>query len=122
MTKKTFTITLIVIIILALGAFAVWYFFFQPQAAAPAQNNSPFGPGSGNAQSLPSQSSQTVEENANSDVSVTSALTELSSVPVAGATSFTSAAGTTTVRYIERGTGHVFDVDMSSGAKTETTD
>ncbi len=106
------------LIMLALGA---WYFFSRPEGSSFTEtinDGLPFGMGGGDINNPASGST----DNSNSDPKTSniprSHLFQISDVPVAGAVSFVKN-GAEVVRYVERGTGHIVDIDPVSLAKVK---
>jgi len=123
MSKRTKIIltVVIILIVLILAGLGIWYFFFQSKPASPSTtSSSPFGPGAGTA-TLPSGSQNPNSVSGSSGGNnlpsvIQNPLVELSATPVAGAGIYTSKTGSTTVRYVDRGTGHIYDINLVSGA------
>ncbi len=117
MSKKTLTITagiLVLLLVLFLG----YYFFFRTvsvdQNGNPTTGFSLFPLGNGNAGAPNTNGNGTTtgqpQINQNNPLAK---LRKLSSEPVSGAGTLDFKAGTV-VRYIERGTGHIFEVELFS--------
>lgn len=113
---------LFIIVILSLSGLGAWYFFAR-SSSAPTQDQSltnilPFGSGEGSVSDTGSETNNGFGTTTSSST-VKPHLFKISDAPIAGATAFTNKAGVLTVRYAERATGHIYDVDPVSLAKTE---
>lgn len=127
MSKKTFTIIAILLIIIFGVTF--WYFFFRTQSSSNAsetesssQNLFPYGvnnPSNGQTQSVQNSTSTTVINESGS--TTVPSLIHITTTPVAGAIFLPESknASSTIVRYIDRGTGHVYDYNFQTGITSE---
>jgi len=113
-------ISIIVVALILLGI-AGWYFFIPrsgtPSASQPLTNILPFGSGEGSGSS-PSSTVGTSAGTSPLPGTPTSHLFKISDTPIAGAVAFLKG-GALTVRYIERATGHIYDIDPLTMAKQE---
>lgn len=114
MTKKTLIVLAGILII----GFGIWYYLSRPVAPTePSQldNILPFGSGG-------EVDTNTSANGTTQPISTTTtdrlSLFKISDVPVAGAVAINKG-GQLTVRYVERATGHIMDVDPVSLAKTQ---
>lgn len=113
--KRIFIISSI-LILLGVGA---WYFFARDNSGTIGQtltNILPFGSGEGTVPSTTGTSTETGTPNP--ITGARSHLFKISDVPIAGAVSLIKS-GNLIVRYVERATGHIVDVDPVSLAKTQ---
>jgi len=111
----------IIIVLLALGVGA-WFYFSQTTTAPAGQtisNTSPFGTGEGSVSDNGAGTDTNSTSTSNVSSIPTAHLYKLSDAPVAGAVAFTNKAGALMVRYVERATGHIIEIDPISLAKTE---
>lgn len=119
--KKVITI-LIIFLVIILVALGIWYFFFQPTTNPDGTTSGfslrdfiPFGGGTATTTTNPDNGGALGAQNntpANSDFSK-QILRQLTTEPVAGV-DFTTTERS--VRYVERATGHIFEVPVASGA------
>ena len=129
MSKKTFTIIVILILII-LGLFA-WWFFSHENSTTPSnqstqtnQNLFPYGQNattsSSNNQSTNTNGQGTVFLNNTSSTSLPT-LIHITTTPVSGMTFLpgNASSSTTTLRYIDRATGHIYDYSFDTGVTTE---
>src|SRR3989344_149920 len=125
MQKRSFIITIIVLIIVVGGIAGFFYLYINkgvPEAGTGAnatdRNLFPFGTGvakpSQNGTITATSSGVTV---ATTNIAFSSSLRQLSLVPVAGATAFLTGS-TTIIRYMERGTGHIYEQEGESLTQT----
>ncbi|MDP3763901.1 MAG: hypothetical protein Q8Q92_04690 [bacterium] len=118
-------IVLIAIISTILVAFFGWYFFFRNPnipAEVAIRDILPFGSaptpsGVGVPTSDPTGASEEIEEISSRPATN---LFRISNTPVAGAVIFTKN-NQTIVRYVDRATGHIYDTDLATLAKTKVT-
>lgn len=122
MTRKT-TVIIIGIVLVIIVSFLSWYFFFS-KPATPAISTTgtglPFGQGGENV--VPSNNEQGSNINGVSSDSTkqpTTKLFRLSDQPVAGMIAFNKKTGETVVRYVDRATGHIYDINPTTLEKTE---
>ncbi|MES2213829.1 MAG: hypothetical protein V4465_00335 [Patescibacteria group bacterium] len=122
MNKKPLIITISVALLIILGAVG-WYFYTRsatPDELIPVNGGLPFGAGSGNlSPGTPggeTSSNPTLGENGKP----TAKLFRISDVPVGGFVSFLKG-GFTYVRYIDRATGHIYDVNPATLEKIQVT-
>jgi hypothetical protein len=113
MLKKVF-ITSVIFLLIALSI-AGYFVFFSNKTAGPVttvpNTDSPFGPGSGD---RPINTS-TPDTPADVDIVIPIVgVTQISTVPSASGFSYTSG-GATIVRYVERGQGHMNEVNLRTG-------
>jgi hypothetical protein len=105
-----------ILILLGIGA---WFFLARDNSNSIGQtltNILPFGSGEG---TVPSTTGTSTEPGATNPVTGTrSHLFKVSDVPIAGAVSLIKS-GNLVVRYVERATGHIVDVDPVSLVKTK---
>ncbi|MDB5194235.1 MAG: hypothetical protein JWN50_249 [Parcubacteria group bacterium] len=114
---KKLSIISIILILLGLG---VWYFFrgsSSPSVSQTLSNILPFGSG-GNSTSPGTNAQNGSTSGVGSNGTPVAHLFKISDIPVAGATALIKN-GSLVVRYVERATGHIYDVDPVSLAKTE---
>src|SRR4051812_10272863 len=115
MMKKT----LIILSLIVLLALAIWYFFVRGNNTITLPgvlSGLPFGtaPGSTDSGTTPGESSTTTPTSTvDSSGHPISHFFKLSDVPVAGAISFKKN-GTTLVRYVDRATGHIYDISPAT--------
>lgn len=123
MPKKTLIITIGIVIILVVGFFS-WFFFFRNTAPVPTTNPTtglPFGEGGGNV-APGEQSSNTVGTISDSGNNPTNKLLQISDAPVAGFVAFSPKKDAPTIiRYVDRATGHIYDVNPFTLEKTKVT-
>ncbi len=115
MSKKVLTVSIIVIvIILAVVGYKIWA--SRPATNpdlinTPADNNLPFGPDGIN---RPVDNQPNNSPDTGTEVISVNALMHLTTDPVAGATTIETKEGVV-VRYIERATSHVSDINLTTG-------
>ena len=124
MSKKTLTL-IIVIILLALGGAYYWFFVRIPSLSLNTGSGNINNPGNGifgsSGSGTTSQGNGSASNASSTNASSTSAntpppaLRELSAMPVGGMVSSTTAS-TTIVRWIDRGTGHIFQAYSDNSA------
>ena len=113
--KKTFIIIGIIALVLALLGGAWWYLLMNGAPKGLSNIPNPFGTFDGDSEEFaPAPREPAIEPR------VSGALRKLSEVPVAGAV-LTRRDGASYARYVERGTGHIFEVDLASSATTRLT-
>lgn len=120
--KKPLTIILIIGCVLLL-AFIGW-FWLLPGSSAPVadkiKGSLPFGTGEG--VNIPVDSNQqTVNSGEEREGQTIPNLFQISKDPVAGFVAFNKTGTTTTIRYADRATGHIYDVDPVTFEKTKVT-
>ncbi|MEX0932422.1 MAG: hypothetical protein WDZ61_00815 [Parcubacteria group bacterium] len=114
--RKTLTI-LSIIIVIALTGMAIWYYFFKTPGGVvgnPFNDALPFGSGEG--MDIPTTDNRqlTTEEGFGvSNGKPVESLFQVASSPVAGAVLIGQGASTT-VRYVDRATGHIYDTDLAT--------
>lgn len=127
MSRKNFTwIAIIVLIILGLAA---WWFLSHENSTAPAtqpvQTNQNLFPYGQNATSSQNNSSTTNQSTVfiNTPSTNLPTLIHITTTPVSGDIFLPESAtsSTTTLRYIDRATGHIYDYSFSAGTSTEIT-
>lgn len=102
----------IVVILLVLGAWVYLLFFGAPGDVKEVPTNLGFDitPREAVIIEPPTEEGYTVD--------TSSGLQQLTTRPVAGYTSITATTSSTTiVRYVEQGTGHIYDIDLETGAE-----
>lgn len=123
MSKKTLIIIIGIIVILVAG-FSSWFFFFRNTTPAPNTNPTtglPFGEGSGNV-APGEQNSDIVGTISDSGNKPTNKLFQISDAPAAGFVAFSPKKDAPTiVRYVDRATGHIYDVNPFTLEKTKVT-
>lgn len=119
MQRKTLIIILVVLIIIAL--IGGWWLFFGPGSTpstvpGDSDNNTlfPFGDGSGVTAPTPVDRDDTGTTPLNTDSGNVPLLRQITTVPVAGAITLLDQDDEEVVRYIERGTGHIYDAPLNS--------
>lgn len=127
MTTRTITLLFVALILfIATGFIVAWYFLFA--------NQSVFNPGGGTAQEDPfgflgGQYDEDLESETPTEEPIVEEeqipqeaprLKRLTSVPVAGAIATTTKDGVF-ARYIERGTGNVYDINLETGGSVRVT-
>src|SRR5579872_991881 len=128
--KKILKISAIVLFIIIM-ALAYYYFFFAKSSSSqssqtqtnqqPGQNPFPFGQGSAPTSTPETGTTTSAEAGQNQPLQAGDYLQKLrliTSEPVAGATFVENKTGVT-VRYMERATGHIYDVSTNSSTVTE---
>ncbi|MDB5266773.1 MAG: hypothetical protein JWN89_588 [Parcubacteria group bacterium] len=122
MTRKPLIITISVAILIILGAVG-WYFYSRnavPAGITSVTGGLPFGAGTGNV----SPGTPGGETASNPGVSVngkpSAKLFRISDTPAAGFVSFLKG-GFTYVRYLDRATGHIYDVNPATLEKIQIT-
>lgn len=120
--KKTLTISLLVVVVivpLGLG----WYFLFPSSGVPVAEKIKdvlPFGSGDVSIPSQVSEEMEGVEEKLDSGEFVAN-LFRISNSPVSGMVAFQRNASTTIVRFVDRATGHIYDLNLLTFEKTKIT-
>jgi len=116
--SKRIIIIIITVVVIASGFF-VWYYLNAPSAGTSTsgtpsgfKNLFPFGSNPSGGQTSTS-TSQTAQQQPANVTNYTAKLREISSEPVAGAGIAETKSGAT-VRYIEKATGHIFNVELFS--------
>lgn len=124
MNRRTLIVTLSIALIIVLGAVGVWYFFFKttsPTTLIPTNTGLPFGQGGEGTSGDPNTPSS---QNPSTDPAGTSAsraaLFRLTTTPVSGAVAFLKN-GFTTIRYVERATSHLYDINPVTLEKVRIT-
>lgn len=133
--NKKILITIVSTITLIILATLSWYFFFRNIAPTPTTNPTtglPFGEGVGNV--VPNeQNSNITGVVSDSGNKPTNKLFQISNAPVAGFVAFSSkkdlpassaegqAGAPTVIRYVDRATGHIYDVNPFTLEKTKIT-
>ncbi|MFA6158505.1 MAG: hypothetical protein WC763_02655 [Candidatus Paceibacterota bacterium] len=120
MSKKTFT--LLIALIIAIIAFLGWFFFFRtttPVTPGTTQQGTdlfPFGPGSTSTRpSTPTNSgTSTIDLSNNTPAASLPRLRQLWKDPTAGATFFPATGTTTSVRFVDRATGHIYESPLDA--------
>ncbi len=121
MSRKTIIITISVILIIFLLSLIGYYFIIQNNTGDTSTSGSvfknffPFG-GNDNVENAPATTTRNEPQQNKPSENFTVKLRELSSEPVSGAGTLDLKAGTV-VRYIEKATGHVFEVELFSPNK-----
>ncbi|MDB5254096.1 MAG: hypothetical protein JWL80_162 [Parcubacteria group bacterium] len=122
MNKKI--IALIIVILLILLGAGGWYFFLRYSGTVPASTGpvvSPFGqPGEGNVTVSVNPDGTTGTTGLNDLGKPIARFFRITDTPIAGAIGFIKQ-GVTTIRYVDRATGHIFDVDPATLVKTQIT-
>jgi hypothetical protein len=121
MNKKILA-AIIIILLIALGS-AGWYFFLRttPSDTVSGPVVSPFGqPGEGSTAISVNPDGTTGTTGVNDLGKPIARFFRITDTPVAGAIGFIKQ-GITTIRYVDRATGHIFDVDPSTLVKTQIT-
>jgi hypothetical protein len=104
----------ITIILLVLGIWVYIFMFGTPEDTREVFTNLGFTPASQSTTITPPEDSPTIETLVDTS---TGSLRQLTTRAVAGYTSTTTSTGTV-VRYAERGTGYVYDIDLATGVET----
>jgi len=126
---KKILIILIAVILVALIAFSGWYFFLRiPNVpiGETVRKALPFGSGD-NAQLPTANVKQPTAKIDDPQIVAKTNLFQISAEPVAGAvvlnrgasTGSTSSPQATIVRYVDRATGHIYDIDLTTRTKTK---
>ena len=120
-TNKLKRVLLIVsfLVILILAIIAGYYFFFLKKAPAGSGGETGF-PSFPSEKLPPLQDDDEIPLSSGAGGEVLPRLRQISSVPTAGGTIF-SRAGITAIRYLERGTGNVYEAMATSSGKTRIT-
>lgn len=125
--NKLFLILIVILIIGAIGIGVYFYFFTDTFGGAGGGKTSsvgnflPFGNSSGNTETSRNESAPTLNKPVDKSNQPVARLLKLVQNPVAGFIP-TALGSTTVVRYMEKETGHIFDIDMSIPlAKTRIT-
>jgi hypothetical protein len=125
MSKKSAIILILFITFLLIGGLLIFYFYFYGQASqqgleTPSDINFGNTPSSGTKPPKPSSTETPGETSATPSYqfSPEKVLQQLTNVPTAGAVAIAAATGTTAVRYVERGTGHVYELPLDRGTAT----
>ena len=116
MNRKTLLILIPTILVMVLG---IWFFFFNsssPTVPSNTSTSSPFGSGQ-NATPTTNQNKTTITGLDSSGKPVAK-LFQISSTPVAGAVAIIKN-GSTVIRYIDRATGHIVDVNPQTMEKVQ---
>lgn len=130
--KKIITI-LIIIVALIIVAFFSWYFFVRDQSVPLSEiissDTSPFGSGD-NVQPTADNRQPTTNTRVEGDGGFiptdglgapTTNLFRLSSTPAAGFIILNNSSSSPFVRYVDRATGHIYDVDLLTGEREKIT-
>lgn len=122
--NKKILVTIVSIIILVILVALSWYFFFRNTTPTPINNPEtglPFGEGGGNV-APGEQSSNIVGTISDSENKATNKLFQISDTPVAGFIAFSPKKDSPTIiRYVDRATGHIYDVNPFTLEKTKIT-
>ena len=131
MSRKTTFIVIIVLIILGVAA---WWFFSRENSTTPAnqptqtnQNLFPYGQNATSSVNQPNNNSNQGTVFINTSSTSLPALIHITMTPVSGyiflpeGKNSTSSPQTTTLRYIDRATGHIDDYSFDTGTSTEVT-
>jgi len=126
MTRKTIVIIIGVVLVIAVGVLC-WFLFFN-KITVPATTNTdaglPFGQGWDN---TPVGDSGTTNTSSNTSVGLdtqgkpVARLFQVSNEPVAGMVAFNKKSGETIVRFVDRATGHLYDVNPVTLEKIQIT-
>ncbi len=124
MTRKT-TVIIIGIVAVIIVSFLSWYFFFSKPttpAIPTTGTGSPFGQGGEN---IPIGANTSTGQNTPTGLDAQgkpiAKLFRVSEQPVAGMVAFNKKSGETVVRYVDRATGHIYDVSPITLEKTKIT-
>lgn len=124
--KKIYIILIAVLVLILIG-FGGWYFLKQNPQTPPdesAGNISPFGTGDNSNVPISTNNNglnrdNIVDNNSFDEFgSPTAGLFRISDTPVAGMVVFKKE-GATIIRYVDRATGHIYDVDLTTLTKTK---
>ncbi len=122
MNKKTIYIIIGSVVIIAFGLIIYfWLNSSKPNTSTPS--GSPFGNGGANAsanQNQPSNSGASGIQTSSSSSTPVSGLREIAVGPVSGATIF-AGASSTTVRYVDRTTGNIYEYNTETNATNRIT-
>jgi len=119
---KKILIILIAVISIAIIAFLGWYFILRDSSipvGATLRNVLPFGSGDNTPQST-TNNPQPTTDIGDQQTMTTSNMFHISDIPVAGAVVFEKE-DQTVVRYVDRATGHIYEADLKTLAKTKIT-
>src|SRR3989344_2027747 len=122
LNMKKILIILIAVISIAIIAFLGWNFIFRDSsipAGATLRNALPFGSGD-NAPPSTTNNPQPSTDIGDQQTMTTSNMFHISDIPVAGAVVFEKE-DQTVVRYVDRATGHIYEADLKTLAKTKIT-
>lgn len=122
MNRKILLSIIIGIVIIVLGILS-WYFFLRPSntpATIQTGTGLPFGQGTGSVSPNPSQGTPSGSNDVglNTAGQPTQTLFQISNTPVAGAVLLGKGASTT-IRYVDRATGHIYDVNPTTMEKKQ---
>ncbi len=120
-------ISLIIVLLVTIIALAGWYFFSRNPNTPVAEivlDILPFGSGGGDTTRPTTDNSQPTTEGEGQGTSdefgkPSANLFRISQEPVAGMVVINKNASTTIVRYVDRATGHIYDADLATLAKTK---
>src|SRR3989338_6118977 len=122
LNMKKILIILIAVISIAIIAFLGWYFILRDSSipvGATLRNVLPFGSGDNTPQST-TNNPQPTTDIGDQQTMTTPNMFNISDIPVAGAVVFEKE-GQTVVRYVDRATGHIYEADLKTLAKTKIT-
>ncbi len=109
--KKTIFITIgILILLLIVGVWGYLFLYGAPKNSSEVFTNFGFG---GNENAPEINTNSTVDVQTTTNEGSRQKLKQLTTGPVAGATFITGG-----IRYVEQGTGHVYDIDLTSGTES----
>ena len=121
--KKTFIIVGIIILLLIVISGGVWFFLSKEPAQNQTQNTNPFGESGNENSNVPitgNSENPSGESFASTPFTPTERLNRISTSPISGAT-FYPQGSSTIVRYIEKATGHIYDINLSDGTRNRIT-
>jgi len=127
---KKIIISLIVVVIIIVLAFLGWYFFVRDQSVPLTDiisGAAPFGSGDDLQPTTDNQqlTTNTVGDGGDSFMSTdefgspTASLFRISNTPVAGFIILNNSSSSAFVRYVDRATGHILDIDLATLEKTK---
>jgi len=125
MSKKTFT--LFILVLLALIAFLGWFFFFRgetrqgPDGTDQPTDLFPFGQGTTTTSTTATSTDSTpgTIDISNGGQTVIPRLRQLWKDPTAGATFFPGTGTSTSVRFVDRATGHIYEAPLAATGETK---
>ncbi len=122
--NRKILITIVSVVVVVTVGVSIWFFFFRTTTPAPTTSPAtglPFGEGGGNV-APGEQNSNIVGTISDSGSKATNKLFQISDAPVAGFVAFSPKKDSPTViRYVDRATGHIYDVNPFTLEKTKIT-
>lgn len=123
MNRKPLIITISIALTIIIGAVLVWFFLFRTPTnptLSPVPGGLPFGQGGGGDVSFGLQGTAPAGTGLDENGRPKEKLFRLVDTPVAGAVAFLKN-GSTMVRYVDRATGHIYDINPITLEKTKIT-